>query len=818
MSDRSGEMLLSSLFSILFVSVCVVMLACGILVLQKNHQAPANRGFFALIMALNFWSAGLALATNAPDAATCEMWRRFSALGWGTAYAVLLHFILIITGSRAPLKKWWFYPLLYLPAAITVFAFAIPNDFNPFPYQLHYTQYGWVNVAENNAWDWFFYAYYIAYTVAGLLLLWRWGKKARDLNIKKQSRNILLAIIAALILASFTDVLLSSMYPILPQMAPAIMLVPILAVYHTLKKDSFKIDELHRSSSYVNIIAGVTLYVIISFYQFLFLPESEIAGSLYMEESTIRGVLLQIQMLISIWLVLKENKPGYVASLLMNATNLIHAFVIIIRSMSPAPLPALFSYAGVMMITTLIKLYKDKTAEYIERINSQRNSLEESEQKLYKMAYYDSLTGLPNRELFMEHLNHSILMARRNATMVGVLFVDFDSFKSVNDLAGHVTGDLVLWQAAQLISSCLREEDTMARFGGDEFLIKVSNVKRLEDISKTVKRIKNVLKEPITVQDVEYFISASIGVAIYPIDGEDPETLIRNADIAMYSAKSKGKNQCVFCTAEIKEDIIKKLKLTNSLYRALDKNELSLQYQPLVKVETLEICGFEVLLRWNNEEYGQIPPKDFIPLAEQTGLIKPIGLWVIRTACEQLKLFQDYFHKELSIAINLSLLQLKDPGIADDINAILKATSTDAKNIQIEITESSAFKEEPFLLERLQEIKKRGASIAIDDFGTGHSSLSRLQVFPIDLIKIGTEFVRGISSRSNKDRAIIKSIIQIAKNLGVEVVAEGVETEEQFIYLRDSACDKVQGYYFYKPMSAGEIMSILNELKNMRRR
>ena len=231
------------------------------------------------------------------------------------------------------------------------------------------------------------------------------------------------------------------------------------------------------------------------------------------------------------------------------------------------------------MITTLIKLYKDKTLEYIERINSQRNSLEESEQKLYKMAYYDSLTGLPNRELFMEHLNHSILMARRNATMVGVLFVDFDSFKSVNDLAGHVTGDLVLWQAAQLISSCLREEDTMARFGGDEFLIKVSNVKRLEDISITVNRIKEVLNEPITVQDVEYFVSVSIGVAIYPIDGEDPETLIRNADIAMYSAKNKGKNQCVFCTAEIKEDIIKKLKLTNSL-RALDKNELSLQCQP----------------------------------------------------------------------------------------------------------------------------------------------------------------------------------------------------------------------------------------------
>ena len=347
-------MLHTSLFSILFVSVCIVSLACGILVLQKNHRAPANRIFFALIVAINFWSAGLALATIAPDAATCEIWRRFSAIGWGTAYAILLHFILIITGSKKPLQKWWFYLCLYLPAVITVFAFAVPNGINSLPYQLHPTKYGWVNVAENNIWDWFFYAYYIGYTATGLLLLWRWGKKAADPNIKKQSRTIFLAIIAALILASFTDVLLSSMFSILPQMAPAITLVPILAIYHALKKDSFKIDELHRSSSYVNIVAGVTLYVIITFYQFYFSPESGIVGSISMDESTFKGIIIQLQMFISVYLVLK--KTTRISGFCFNdAANLLSA-VVLIRSNTPASLPGLFSYAGVIMIITLIKI------------------------------------------------------------------------------------------------------------------------------------------------------------------------------------------------------------------------------------------------------------------------------------------------------------------------------------------------------------------------------------------------------------------------------------------------------------------------------
>jgi len=312
----------------------------------------------------------------------------------------------------------------------------------------------------------------------------------------------------------------------------------------------------------------------------------------------------------------------------------------------------------------------------------------------------------------------------------------------------------------------------------------------------------------IRVNNNEFFITPSIGVSVYPVDGEDSETLIKNADIAMYAAKSNGKNQCVYCSSEMKDDIIKNMKLANSLYRALDKNELFIYYQPQVKTDTQEIVGFEALLRWNHNEYGMVPPSVFIPIAEKTGLIKQIGLWVIKTVCEQFKSISRE-GKEIRISVNLSIEQLKDETIAWQIDKILNDTQTEAKNIQIEITESVAFDKEPYVLQRIKELKNLGVSISIDDFGTGHSSLSRLKAFPIDLIKIDMEFVRGISSESKKDKAIIKSIIQIAKNLGIKVLAEGVETEEQFIYLRKKKCDEIQGYYFYKPMPVDEIKAII---------
>jgi EAL domain-containing protein (putative c-di-GMP-specific phosphodiesterase class I) len=347
-------------------------------------------------------------------------------------------------------------------------------------------------------------------------------------------------------------------------------------------------------------------------------------------------------------------------------------------------------------------------------------------------------------------------------------------------------------------------------FGGDEFLILIKNIKSYDELKKVTSRIMDVFEEPMVVQDIEYFITASAGVSVYPVDGENSETLIKNADIAMYRAKTCGKNQCIYCSPMIKDETITKMKLTNSLYRALDRNELYLNYQPQISAETQEIIGFEALLRWNNKEHGLVSPNIFIPMAEQTGLIRQIGLWTIKTACEDFKSFKKCYDKDIILSINLSIEQLKDNNIAEKINKILFDTETDAKDIQIEITESIAFNEDPNILQRLKDIRNLGIKISINDFGKGYSSFNRLKTFPIDLLKIDMDFVRGITAPSKKDRAIIKSIIQIAKNLNIEVLAEGVETKEQYTYLKYNGCDMIQGYYFYKPMPANEIESLIS--------
>ena len=525
--------------------------------------------------------------------------------------------------------------------------------------------------------------------------------------------------------------------------------------------------------------------------------------------SALRGIITQIQMLISVYIVLKENRMGYIASVLLNMYSMLIAIFFMVQTKSPTALPGIISYGGAFLIITLIIFYKKRAGGYLTEIESQKMNLIESESKLHKMAFYDSLTGLPNKELFINRLEQNISLAKRNGKLIGTMFIDLDSFKSVNDTMGHSAGDIVLKSVAERFENCVRKEDTVSRFGGDEYLIQICNFEKVEDLHKITKKIMDSLQKPILVNNVEFVITASVGVAVYPVDGEDPETLIKNADIAMYAAKNKGKNESVFCSPKMKNDVVKKMKLTNKLYRAMENKELYLQYQPQINVETKEIIGFEALLRWNNAEYGLVSPEVFIPLAETTGMIIPIGLWVFKTVCEQCEMCRKVFNKNYRISINLSLEQLKDANFIRQISKIIEDTNTVPEHLQIEITESIAFNQESYVLQRIKEIKDLGITIAIDDFGTGHSSLSRLRTFPIDLIKIDMEFVQGISTNSHKEKEIVKSIIQLSKNLGMKVLAEGVETEEQYQFLKNEICDEIQGFYFYKPMMPDDIKKIV---------
>ncbi|WP_232381014.1 putative bifunctional diguanylate cyclase/phosphodiesterase [Paenibacillus tianjinensis] len=431
----------------------------------------------------------------------------------------------------------------------------------------------------------------------------------------------------------------------------------------------------------------------------------------------------------------------------------------------------------------------------------------EAEKEIRYMAYYDALTGFPNHAMFKNQLEQAIHSARGTGNLIGVLFIDLDAFKSVNDTIGHLGGDEMLQQVAVRLSRCLREHDMVSRFGGDEFLIKLTGIDRVEDIKRIAGTMMRSITQPVMVKDQEFFITASAGIAVYPTDGETTEELIKNADLAMYASKEKGKNQYTLCSPAMKEEVLQKTQLTNSLYRALERNEFVLHYQPQVSVSTQEIVGLEALIRWNNPELGMISPATFIPLAEQTGLIIPIGQWVLETACRQIKEWQVMGLPPIRMAVNLSLVQFQERNLLSLVGGILNETGLEAKYLELEITESAAADGEDDIVHVLHELKELGVSLSIDDFGSGYSSLSRLKTLPVDRIKIDMQFVRGIST-GNKDEAIAKTIIQLAKNLELQVIAEGVETASQVEFFNTYKCDEIQGYYFYKPMPASEVEGI----------
>ncbi|MDP4089417.1 MAG: EAL domain-containing protein [Bacillota bacterium] len=432
----------------------------------------------------------------------------------------------------------------------------------------------------------------------------------------------------------------------------------------------------------------------------------------------------------------------------------------------------------------------------------------EVEKEMNYLAYYDALTGLPNRTLLNNRLEQAIQLAGRIEKYVGVIFLDLDGFKGVNDTIGHDCGDNLLKQVGERLANCTRKYDTVARFGGDEFLIMIPQASRVEDIEAAAKKVMEAFRSPVVINEQEFFISTSAGIAVFPQDGEDGNTLIKNADLAMYHAKNNGKGQYVFCSTGMKDNVLKRMTLTNSLYRALERNELVLYYQPQVSLKTKEIIGLEALIRWDHPELGRIPPNEFIPIAEQTGLINSIGEWVIRTACRQNKAWQDMGLKPLKMAVNISVEQFRSGSLLKIVKESLEETGLEPGYLELEITEGIAMKESQYIVGALQQLKALGLEISIDDFGMEYSSLSRLKDLPIGRLKMDMQFISGIAVNSRAE-SIVTVIIDLAKSLGLKVIAEGVEKEVQVNFLEQEQCDEVQGYYYYKPMPEEEVQCVL---------
>ncbi|WP_051330767.1 bifunctional diguanylate cyclase/phosphodiesterase [Aneurinibacillus terranovensis] len=431
------------------------------------------------------------------------------------------------------------------------------------------------------------------------------------------------------------------------------------------------------------------------------------------------------------------------------------------------------------------------------------------ESKIQYQAYHDMLTGLPNRVLFNDRLDQAIDHSSCNNKKLAVMFIDLDQFKRINAMFGHCIGDDLLQAVAECLKRCIRESDTIARFGGDEFMILLPEVFHEQDAVTVAEKIIEALRQPLMLGDRELFISSSIGISVYPADGNDSKTLIKNADTAMYHAKKQGRNNYQLYRSLMNDDeAFERLTLENSLRKALQKDEFLVYYQPQINLHTGEIIGMEALVRWQNPELGMVPPVKFIPLAEDTGLIIPLGEWVLRAACTQNKAWQLAGYPPIRVAVNLSMLQFKQSDMVGTIVRVLQETGLDPRYLEVEITESMLMENPDATLGTLKQLKAIGIRISLDDFGTGYSSLNYLKRLSIDTLKIDQSFVRDIATDAD-DRAIVNSIIHLAHSMNLRVIAEGVETTEQLNFLRSHQCDEIQGYLIGYPLPAGEFVHLM---------
>ncbi len=1016
------------IFSVIFFLASFIYIYCGINIIKINKTGSTNKAFLAVCVAMSIWSFSFAMANISADINSALAWRRISAIGWGSVYSLMLHFLILISKKDLKKKQRKLLGLLHIPALINIYVFSLSSKLSMIQYNLVKIDFGWINISENNGFDLFFRAYYLSYALMSILIAARWQRKLEDKKIANRVRLITYSIIASGLLGSITDVLLANFLskPV-PQLSPIFILLPVAAMYSAEKnldilgaktsrkkeiiltgeeeenifrslaigfyiasiltflseyipymdgENAFRdaltkaliifsigfIIRLIQNIKEVNIKRYLTIIVLslsipICLFQFieygsitvwaftmiLLMTSAIFSKRIFLFSITIVSIISQIliwifapevqvgvesydyilrigMIIVAFFISLSVNKV-YVSKIKENRDkikfqkivsdilfdfleisqdnfnskvddllaklgkffNVDRTYLFIIdhknktmtysnewcnegineevgtiedigldvfpwwieeletrgivyiedvdkmpeeaseeqaqlyrqkvKSLISVPIIANHKLEAFIGIDSVIRK-KVWSSESIEMLNIVANILSsgimqiKSDREIESMAYYDGLTGLPNRFLFGDRVESAIDLAQENKSFLSIMFIDLDNFKSVNDTLGHDAGDELLKKVSSRLCKTIGEKDTVARFGGDEFIILLNKFKKAEDIQKNVEEIMDVFSKPFFVREQEIYITASGGVATFPIDGESSRKLVKNADMAMYEAKAKGKNQYSLCTDQMKDEIQKNMKLSNDLHRALERDELSVHYQPQISLEDGQIIGTEALLRWKHPEYGMISPGVFIGLAEKNGLIKDIGKWVLKTACSQTKKWQEMGFEDLEIAVNLSGVQFIDENLTRDIRDILEESKLDPKYLELEITESIAIKEINLVISVLEKLKELEVSIAIDDFGTEYSSLSRIKSLPIDKLKIDREFVGGIG-KDEKNEAVTIVIINLAKNLGMDVIAEGVETAKQAEFLKKKECDYVQGYYFYRPLPAEEIDRIL---------
>ncbi|MCX7921066.1 MAG: EAL domain-containing protein [Clostridia bacterium] len=791
-----------NILSLLAFLSSIMFLYLGIYIISMDYKSRLNRTFFALYLCFAIWGFSFVFAIPAATKEICWFWYKIAALGFCSVPSCTLHFFMALTKKDKILSKWWIYVLIYLPAAIFIYkaqtGILVDEDFIR-------KSYGWAKVQVTNyLWLGLYVAYYFVYAVIGLVLCYRWKNRTNIPREKKQAVIILVSAAVALGSGSLTDIILPFFKFDFPNlMSPITALAWTFGMWYAIVK--YRLMVLTPSLAVDNILKTMVDSVI------LVSPEGKILSvnletekMLGYRENELAGATLDT--LFKDDNLFKEN--SYIKQL---EKEPIRNYETLYTTKDGRNIPVVFSASET----------RDDDGNLIGVVAISRDitELKSSEEQLTHLANHDFLTNLPNRILFHDRLKQAMVWANHHGYISAVVLLDLDRFKEVNDVLGHDSGDILLKEVAVRLRTVVLETDTIARLGGDEFIIIVNEMNSQDEIKKVAKRILEAFKEPFIVGVHKLYVTCSIGISLYPQDGNSIEILIKNADLAMYCVKSQGRNGYRLFTADMSNVISERMELENNLRKALERKEFVLYYQPIVDVVSGKVAGMEALVRWHHPELGIIPPAKFIPVAEDSGLILQIGEWALRRACQQNKEWHKEGLPKLKISVNLSPRQFQHPDIVEKITHILEDTGIDPKCLMLEITESMAMNDVKSTVHKLNKLHDLGILIAIDDFGTGYSSLSYLRNFPIYAIKIDKYFIKDMTNDPG-NAAIVMTMIAMANSLNLKVIVEGIETEQQLEFLRtlkwdqrlsSLECAEIQGYLFSRPVRAEEFASLIGQ-------
>jgi diguanylate cyclase (GGDEF)-like protein/PAS domain S-box-containing protein len=782
------------LLSLLSILATGFNLALGVYLLHSNSRAALNRVFFAICLSFGFWSFGYTFLPGAATTQEAFFWFKVSAVGWTLAPALLLHFCILLVKKDQWSPRPWVYPLIYAPAIY----FLLRSWFGEMGVvDFVATPFGWSDVYGSLSPGYAAYLFYFpVYILIGLLLVAWFAGRSEFTSEKRQAQIIVLTGLPVLLAVAVSGILLPWMgirNP--PEIAHLIAVVWTLVIWNSVTK--YKLMAMSPASVAPNILATMADAVVLLGRDHKVVTCNAAARRLFgistqrIEGMKVHELLADSQ---------SESAEDLESFLLRDGSNLEISF------------DRADDTERVLRVSTsqVTDLYNQRMGEVL--VFRDVSAEKKAESDLRYMATHDALTDLPNRSLLQDRLERALNRAEREGNRFAVLMFDLDDFKQVNDEIDHEVGDLVLRHTARRLTHCVRGLDTVCRLGGDEFLVIVEDLHEFEDADIVAQRILHAFQAPIVAKGQSLTVAGSIGISTYPADGDDVQTLVKKADLALNSAKQGGRATFQFFSPDMEATNRERVRIERGLQQSLQNDEMFLVYQPLFDFASGEIAGVEALIRWKSSDMGLLSPLRFIPVAERSGLIVPIGEWVIRTACRQNREWQDAGLRSVPISVNVSARQLRDAKFVSQVETILRETGLEPEYLEIELTESATMEDLDHSLEILTALSDLGVRLVIDDFGTGYSSLARLRQLPIDGIKVDRSFIEHIAEDS-KERSLVMAIVAMASNLGLQVVAEGVETFDQLRALGSLEgqpvpvfrCDRVQGFLFSRPVGEGEV-------------